>query len=73
LKRLEDEGIDRTTTFEKNTSLVKVSQFRMTFESGMVLVGSKDDLERRVKIPEDPGPDHPVELSDSVDSVLTAS
>jgi hypothetical protein len=72
LKRLEEDGIDRKTTFSKDITLVKVSQFKMTFESGMVLVGSKEDLEKRVTIPEDPGPDHPVELGDSVDNVLTA-
>jgi len=43
----------------------------MTFDSGMVLVGSKEDLEERVEIPENPGPDKPVQLSDSIDGILT--
>ncbi len=36
--------------FEKDISLVKVKGFRMTFENGMVLVGSADDLRDRVRI-----------------------
>jgi 37-kD nucleoid-associated bacterial protein len=36
--------------FEKDTSLVKVAGFKMTFENGMVLVGSTDDLKDRVHI-----------------------
>lgn len=72
LERVEEAGIERNTTFTKDTSLVKVSSFKMTFESGMVLVGSKDALEEKVTIPEHPGPDSPVELNDSVDAILTA-
>jgi hypothetical protein len=36
--------------FEKDTSLVKVKGFKMTFENGMVLVGSAEDLRDRVHI-----------------------
>jgi nucleoid-associated protein YejK len=36
--------------FEKDTTLVKVRGFKMTFENGMVLVGSADDLRERVQI-----------------------
>lgn len=72
LQRVEEAGIERNASFTKDTSLVKVSSFKMTFESGMVLVGSKDALEEKVTIPENPGPESPVELNDSVDSILTA-
>jgi hypothetical protein len=72
LQRVEEAGVERNTSFTKDTSLVKVSSFKMTFESGMVLVGSKDALEQKVTIPEHPGPDAPVELGDSVDAILTA-
>jgi len=36
--------------FTKDTSLVKVPGFRMLFENGMVLVGSAEDLDRRVVV-----------------------
>ena len=51
LDRIRQAGIDPTVPFPKNVSLVKVSGFKMIFESGMVLVGSKTDLEERVDIP----------------------
>lgn len=72
LQRVEESGIERNTSFTKDTSLVKVSGFKMTFESGMVLVGSKEALEQKVTIPNEPGPDEPIELADSVDAILTA-
>jgi hypothetical protein len=71
-EQLEKVGIDRATVFPKDTSIVKVSRFKMTFESGMVLVGSREDLEEKVEIPSDPGPENPVKLKDGIDDVLTA-
>ncbi len=47
---IRDAGINPTVAFQKDTSLVKIKGFRMVFESGMVLVGSSDDLEDRVTI-----------------------
>jgi hypothetical protein len=47
---LRDAGLDPGAAFEKDLSLVKVTGFRMTFESGMVLVGGRDDLRERVHI-----------------------
>lgn len=71
-EQLEKAGIDRDASFTKDTSIVKVSKFRMTFDSGMVLVGSRENLEQNVDIPENPGPENPVKLKDSVEDVLTA-
>ena len=71
-EQLEKVGIDRAATFAKDTSIVRISKFRMTFESGMVLVGSRENLERNVDIPENPGPENPVKLKDTVEDVLTA-
>jgi hypothetical protein len=73
LDRVEKAGIDPSKSFSKDTSLVKVSRFRMTFDSGMVLVGSQEDLEDRVEIPDHPGPDDPVQLGDSIDGILTGT
>jgi hypothetical protein len=47
---LRDAGVEPTVPFQKDTSLVKIDGFRMQFESGMVLVGKKDDLDERVDI-----------------------
>lgn len=71
LARIEDAGVPPAAAFPKDTSRVRVSQFSMTFQEGMVLVGSPEDLAQRVHIPEDQGPDRPVELHDTVKNVLT--
>ena len=41
-------------TFQKETSLVerRMAGFRITFESGMTLVGKRSDLEEKVDLPE---------------------
>ncbi len=53
LEALRSGGIDPTVPFQKDTTLVKVSGFRMRFDSGMILVGKKEDLEERVTIHSD--------------------
>lgn len=50
LDRVREAGLDVDQPFAKDVSLVRVSGFRMTFESGMVLVGSQEDLRERVDI-----------------------
>jgi len=50
LDRVRDAGLDPDQPFPKDVSLVRVSGFKMTFESGMVLVGSQEDLRERVDI-----------------------
>ncbi len=75
LARIKDAGIDPEKPFPKDVSRVRVSGFKMTFESGMVLVGSREALEERVKIPKADGSasaePEPVQLHDTVKSVLT--
>jgi hypothetical protein len=78
LKRVEDAGIDPNKPFPKDTSRVKVSSFKMTFESGMVLVGDRESLDKRVDIPKGQGAagaadgkPEPVKLHDTVESVIT--
>lgn len=45
-----DAGLGPAVAFEKYTSLVKINGFKMTFDSGMVLVGRSEDLTERVNI-----------------------
>jgi hypothetical protein len=70
LNGMDQAGIPRNETFAKDTSLINASRFRMVFESGMVLVGDNEALRDKVIIPDNPGPDHPVKLGDSVDKLL---
>ncbi|HVF74078.1 MAG TPA: nucleoid-associated protein [Acidimicrobiales bacterium] len=66
LDRVREAGLDPDTPFAKDTSLVKVSGFRMTFRSGMVLVGSQDDLQQRVEIRPDDAPTPGVDVNDAI-------
>jgi 37-kD nucleoid-associated bacterial protein len=71
LERVRRAGIDPEVTFAKDTSRVKVSGFRMIFDSGMVLVGDMESLDQRVKLPEKQDGQEPVELNDTVQRLLT--
>jgi hypothetical protein len=53
LDRIRVAGIDPDSPFPKDARLVKVSGFKMTFDSGMVLVGKRQDLQERVDIQPD--------------------
>ncbi len=66
LDRVREVGLNPDTPFSKDTSLVKVSGFKMTFQSGMVLVGSQDDLEERVSIRPDNAVAPGVEINDII-------
>lgn len=61
-----DAGLDPNVAFEKDTALVKVSGFKMTFDSGMVLVGKTDDLAERVAIRPDTADGPGVYINDAV-------
>lgn len=52
-RRLQASQIDPRTTFELDRALVerKIKGFKLTFESGMTLIGRKEDLEQRVQLP----------------------
>lgn len=65
-ERLREAGVDPDTAFPKDLSLVKVRGFRMTFDSGMVLVGTNSDLQERVHIREDAAAQPGVEISDTI-------
>jgi hypothetical protein len=66
LDRVRGAGLHPDRPFPKDASLVRVSGFKMTFESGMVLVGSQDDLRERVEIRPDGAPMPGVEVNDTI-------
>jgi hypothetical protein len=70
-QRLAEAGLDPDSSFAKDTSLIKVSRFRMTFKSGMVLVGKDEDLDERVDLPDDAASGEPVKLNDTVQNLLS--
>lgn len=59
-------GIDPTVAFEKDAALVKVNNFKMTFDSGMVLVGRSGDLSERVRIRPEEATQPGVEINDTL-------
>jgi len=59
-------GLDPRIAFEKDTSLVKVNGFKMTFDSGMVLVGRSDDLTERITIRPDDAEKPGVDIGDTI-------
>jgi hypothetical protein len=65
LDQVAQHGLAPGAAFEKDVSLVKVNGFKMTFENGMVLVGSATDLKDRVEIRSDPG-EPVVQIKDAV-------
>jgi 37-kD nucleoid-associated bacterial protein len=71
LARVRTAGLDPNVAFPKDLSLIKVERFRLTFRSGMVLVGNVDDLEQKVELPEGGDSDQAVQVHDHVDRLLT--
>jgi hypothetical protein len=65
LDRIREVGLDPNVSFPKDTRLVKINGFHWTFDSGMVLVGQKDDLDR-VKIRPLDAPVPGVEINDTI-------
>jgi hypothetical protein len=53
LERIAQEGLDPGTAFQKDTALIKSSGFRMTFDSGMTLLGERAHLAERVQVEPD--------------------
>lgn len=70
LARLRTVGLDPDVSFEKDTSRVKMSRFRMTFHSGMVLVGDQNALDHHVVLPEQQDSGEPVVLNDRIEDLL---
>ncbi|HLX32603.1 MAG TPA: nucleoid-associated protein [Gaiellaceae bacterium] len=50
LARVEEHGLNPSQAFAMDTSLAKASGFKMVFEHGMTLVGSREDLVERVEV-----------------------
>jgi 37-kD nucleoid-associated bacterial protein len=66
LAQLREAGLDPNVPFEKDTTLVRVKNgFHMTFNSGMVLVGRREDLESRIDI-RPPGQRPGVDINDAI-------
>ncbi len=70
LAKVRAAGMDPDVSFEKDTSRVKMSRFRMTFKSGMVLVGDQSALDQHVALPEQQDAGEPVILNDRVEDLL---
>jgi hypothetical protein len=66
LDRVREAGLDPDVPFGKDTGLVRISGFKMTFRSGMVLVGSQDDLRDRVDIRPDSAATPGVDINDAI-------
>lgn len=70
LARVQAVGIEPDVPFAKDTSRIKVSRFRMTFKSGMVLVGDEAALRQNVKVPRQRDSGDPVVLDDQIEDLL---
>jgi hypothetical protein len=66
LDRVRDAGLDPDQPFGKDTSLVRIAGFKMTFRSGMVLVGTQEDLRERVDIRPDDARMPGVDINDAI-------
>ncbi|HVA20108.1 MAG TPA: nucleoid-associated protein [Solirubrobacteraceae bacterium] len=73
LAQVQKAGIDPNSAFPKDLSLVKVERFKLTFNSGMVLVGDVADLQEKVDLPEGAPSGQPVQVRDQVNQLLTAA
>lgn len=66
LERVAEQGLDPNQTFAKDTSRAHTGGFKIVFEHGMTLVGSREDLDQRVRIPEVAGAANGVVISDTL-------
>lgn len=66
VQAMRDAGIDPNVAFQKDVRIVRVRGFKMTFDSGMVLVGGRRDLESRVRMPAADDPDAGVVVEDTI-------
>lgn len=64
LLALEEVGLSPDVAFEKDLKLARAKGFKWHFEHGMTLIGSREDVEQRIVVPE--SPDRPIELHDSL-------
>jgi hypothetical protein len=66
LQRVADHGLDPNQTFAKDTSRAHAGGFKIVFEHGMTLVGSREDLDQRVQVPEIAGAANGVVITDTL-------
>ncbi|HEX6681093.1 MAG TPA: nucleoid-associated protein [Gaiellaceae bacterium] len=68
LAALEKVGLNPDTVFEKDLKLARAKGFKWYFEHGMLLIGSRDDVEqgRLVVPPQEAAPEQPFEIYDAV-------
>lgn len=66
LQRVAEHGLDPNQTFGKDTSRAHAHGFKIVFEHGMTLVGSREDLDQRVQIPDVAGAANGVVITDTL-------
>jgi hypothetical protein len=68
LQRVTTAGLDIGTAFEKDLTLIRrrARGFKLVFESGMVLVGGKEDLETRVDVRPDTAANPGADINDTI-------
>lgn len=68
LQRVAARGIALDSAFEKDTHLIrsKIQGFKLTFESGMTLMGRREDLDERVHLPAEGEAAQEVRITDPI-------
>lgn len=68
LQRIQERELNPQASFQKETGLVrnKIRGFKLTFESGMTLVGKQEDLRERVELPGEDDPEPTVRITDAI-------
>ena len=66
LQRIAEQGLDPNQTFTKDTSRAHSQGFKIVFEHGMTLVGSREDLDQRVEVPVVAGAANGVVINDTL-------
>jgi hypothetical protein len=66
LQRVAEHALDPNGTFAKDTAHAHGRGFKIVFEHGMTLVGSREDLDQRVEIPDVAGAANGVVINDTL-------
>jgi hypothetical protein len=66
LERVAEHGLAPNQTFAKDASRAHADGFKIAFEHGMILVGSREDLSERIQIPEVAGVANGVVITDTL-------
>lgn len=71
LERMKSRGLGPETAFQKETGLVRnrIRGFKLTFESGMTLLGKREDLDDRVELPREDAAEQSVRINDPIKRV----